>query len=322
MKTIFVLLFVSLSFFLRAQVFFEISKGYAFSLQKSELAFPYFNGSYDIYQSKDPIYNQNNGSHYYYIDHTIIKKSPAKVNFGSGDIINCSIGYYIGKYFGIALYYSLNYKDRYQDENKTYYTLTSNNYYGYPLSKHELEFSFDAKSKLIALQCILQYPTNVHLNPFVKFGISQSTHEVYVSRTSIFNVNNQIETDGFKEKYYGNNSLGYIFSIGTKYNIEDFAFSFECRFLLDTYSPSNCYSYDYYSISPYSISQNNLPTDHEVVLEDYSNGGNYKENNDSPFYNEKRYKSKFSFSTFSLNIGVHYTFRFKKKDKETAIIEQ
>ncbi len=313
MKFIITTLFFSFSLFLKAQVFLEISNGYSFPLQKSELAFPYFNGSYDTYLCKDPIYNPNTGLNYFYFDHTITKKRPAKMNFGTGYNFSGSLGYYFGKYLGLSLTYIHNNTTNDFNEKKTYYALTDNDYYGNPLVKNELEFTFYAISNSIVLQSIIQYPINKYLNPFIKLGVSRSTHEIFVSRIHTFTFNNYNDSDGNIEKYYGNYSLGYIFSLGTKYNIKNFAFSFECRFLLDKYSPPNCFSYSYFHKYSNGTYDNSVPIDHELVLEDYSNGGNYRNNPSIPYLTETRYKSTFSFSTFSINIGIQYTLRFKKK---------
>jgi len=306
MKTILIFIFISLSLFLKAQIFVEISNGYAFPLQKLTLAYPYFNGSDDVYSSKESPY---------FTERTIIKKKPAKMNFGTGYQKNGSIGYYIGKYFGLSITYNYNNTLNDFNEKKTYYYNSTYDYYGNPQGNDELVFTFNSINKSYLLNSIFKYPINKKICPFIKLGISHSIHEIFVKRIDTFKVGNSSSSDGFKEKYYGNYSIGGILSLGITYNIKNFAFLFECKFILDKYTPTRLYSYDYYDTYMVGLPLYDVPADHEVTLEDYSNGGDYKSNKFNPAFSEARYKNTFAYSTFSLNIGIQYTFRFKKKDK-------
>ena len=317
MKIFLTFVFIIFSLFLKAQIFFEISNGYAFPLKYSELAFPYYNGNYDVYLTKDPIYNSQTNSYYYIEDHIVFNKHIAKINFSTGYQLNCSIGYYIGKYFGLSIGYNYNNTLNSFKNKQTYFYSSGNDFYGNIQGKDELKYTFYAINKSCLLNSVFQYPISKKITPFVKFGISRSKHVIYVKKTSIFTnyFDNLTESDGFKEKYYGNYSLGYVISLGTKYNIKNFSFSFECRFLFDNYNPPKAYSYNYYKINLDGTYDSSIPSDHEIILEDYLNGGDVTLNSNNPDLNEKRYKNNFEFSTISLNFGIQYNLRFKKKEK-------
>ena len=315
MKYIITFFLSSLSVLLPAQVFFDISNGYSFPLQNLELAYPYYNGSYNTYLCKEPLYNPNTSSYIYYIDHSTKSKKPVKMNFGSGYNINTSFGYYLGKHIGFSVTYLYNNTNNDFEAKKTYYSSIGYDFYNNPLHKNELIFTFYSITNSFTFNGIIKYPIKKHLIPFVKLGISISSHEIFFNREKKFIFyNNFSESDGFKEKYYGKNSLGSVFSLGTMYKVKDFIFLFECKLLFDKFSPSNLYSYDYYEINPDGNNVYSVPNDHDVVLEDYSNGGDIRYNDIGPYLSDTRYKTKFSFSTISINIGVQYTLTFKKKD--------
>ncbi|OFX39505.1 MAG: hypothetical protein A2X08_09955 [Bacteroidetes bacterium GWA2_32_17] len=292
-----------------SHLFFEISNGYAFSLQKKKLPIPYFNGSENAYLTKEPLYDSINHYYRYFTDHTTIKNNPAKMNFGTGYNINGSIGYYIGKYLGLSITYNYNNSQDDFNNKRAYNYAAGNDYYGNIQGKSEFIFTFYSINKSYILNSILQYPISKHITPFIKLGLSRSTHVIYVNNT---NINTDIwsagsDEFGSKEKYYGSYSLGYVLSFGTKYNIKNFSFLFECRFVFDKYSPPKLYSYNYYC--KYSTgTYGSVPPDHKTELEDY-NGFDNTIQNSMP---ETRYKNTFAFSTISLNLGVQYTLSFKK----------
>lgn len=309
MKIFLIIYFITLSLFLKAQIFIEISNGYAFPLQKLTLAYPYFNGSSEYYRDLDPL------------THTmtrIIKKKPAKINFGTGYLFNGSIGYYIGKYLGVLITYNCNNTlNDFNNNKKTYYYESIYDGYGNIVFKQELSFAFNSYTKSYVLNSIFKYSINKKISSFIKLGISRSIHEIFVNRVYSWGVVGLVTstTNGFKEKYYGNYSIGGNLCFGTTYNIKNFAFLFECKFIIDKYTPARLFSYDYYDTDIF----NNIPADHETLLEDYCNGGDYKNNEFDPLWQgnaQVRYKNTFAYSTFSVNLGIQYTLRFKKKNKK------
>ena len=322
MKKIIVLLILAISINLNAQFFVQLNSGYSLPAEKSEMPYPFFNGYYNLTLLPDTFYT---GSQYMHYTKTDENREAVKANFAEGFKFGLAGGYSFKKYFAVSfnVYYTLatSQNETYKEDLWFVEKIIDNVTDKHLIGSTGYKYQFFSKTINSALFLEFHYPLN-KIEPYLKLGPTLAWHEINMKSTTTDisyypSILTQLHTS--EEKYTGSECLGFSSALGCRYNFNNFAVFADFQYIYDNFTPSKARFYN----SKYSYNGSEPQIDDEdmdltlVANESETIGGGQSFDPGSPTY---RIKSKYSFSSFSFNIGIQYSFGKSKAQPEVQNI--
>lgn len=300
-----------------SHLFFEFDKGYAWAIDKKTLPMPYANMTAECYVSKEPIYDPswNSPNHLrYYIEKTVLKRKNNSMNFATGFITSASIGYNFNKYFAAIFNYKYNYTatDKHEKSTIAIEVIYDPNFgmdvpeYNASLSSLDsLKFDFTSKNNTYSFLGMFQYPFSDKITPFIKLGVGISTHIIQVNKMyklyAYYSIG-EVRLYPYKEKYYDSFSFPKQISLGAKFKIVNHLFlTSQAIFTFENYKPSKVFIYDKYEDGY------NYQFDMDLTDDEYHANPLNTIYTPDPYNVLYRYKTTFSMSTVSFQLGLQYS---------------